>query len=311
MTAQVVSETSLRGTEPILPRPDRQPAPDYKLGDVLLRIEDVSLTLGDTRILRGVTGQVMDIIRPGCTQGQVIGLLGPSGSGKTQMSRILAGLQEPTSGSVLVDNGHGKLEPVRAGVMGMVAQDYPLFEHRTVHSNLQLAVRMARPGRWWTSLPRLTADEQISIDRMVTRFGMQDRLDHYPAQLSGGQRQRVAIIQQLLCSNEFLIMDEPFANLDPRMEYETCQLLTEVASLHDRMTIIVIAHNIRALVAVADHLWVLGPDRKATGAEKDQTGSRIQRSYDLIERGLAWHSDCYKLPEFEACVREVTELFYA
>src|SRR5216684_2112664 len=108
----------------------------YNYGKTLLKVEDVSLEYDGRPILKKVSAEIKDIIRPGCVQGQVVGFLGPSGIGKTQLFRIIAGLNSPTSGRVSVN---GLDRPVQAGEVGVVAQDYPLFEHRTIMSNLLLA----------------------------------------------------------------------------------------------------------------------------------------------------------------------------
>src|SRR5215831_13897565 len=117
----------------------------YTYGKTLLKIENVSLEYDGRSVLKNVSAEVKDIVRADCTQGQVVGFLGPSGIGKTQLFRIIAGLNAPTSGRVTVD---GLDRPVQAGEVGVVAQDYPLFEHRTVMSNLLLAAsRKERDGK--------------------------------------------------------------------------------------------------------------------------------------------------------------------
>src|SRR5437762_2951298 len=104
--------------------------------DTLLKVEGVSVTLGGMPILRDVNLEIKDVHREGFTQGQVVGLLGPSGMGKTTLFRILAGLDAPDTGSVLIEK-EGK--PVERGMVGVVAQSYPLFNHRTVRGNLLVA----------------------------------------------------------------------------------------------------------------------------------------------------------------------------
>jgi ABC-type nitrate/sulfonate/bicarbonate transport system ATPase subunit len=87
----------------------------------------------------------------------------------------------------------------------------------------------------------------------------------YPAQISGGQRQRIAIAQQLLCSEHFLLMDEPFSGLDLVMEAKVCELINEIACLDELNPIIVVTHDVTAAATVADHLWLMGRDRGASG----------------------------------------------
>src|SRR5229473_3906173 len=112
--------------------------PKYKYADTLLKIDHISLSYDDKVILRDVNAEIRDIIRDDCIQGQVVGFLGPSGIGKTQLFRIIAGLNQPTSGQVLVNS---TLTPVKAGMVGVVAQNYPLFENRTIFSNLMVAAK--------------------------------------------------------------------------------------------------------------------------------------------------------------------------
>src|SRR5438067_13493307 len=107
-------------------------------GKTLLKIENVSLEYDGRPILKQVSAEIKDIVRAGCTQGQVVGFLGPSGIGKTQLFRIIAGLNQPTSGQVLVNS---TLTPVKAGMVGVIAQNYPLFENRTIFSNLILSAK--------------------------------------------------------------------------------------------------------------------------------------------------------------------------
>ena len=179
-------------------------APSYSLGKTLLKIDNVCLEYDGRPILNGVTAEVRDIIVPGKVQGQVVGILGPSGCGKTTLFRIIAGLHAPTSGRVSV-NGFDR--PVIAGEVGVVAQSYPLFEHRTVLGNLMLGARQKEK------------DSRVAHDKVIEflrDFGLEDKLNLYPAQLSGGQRQRCAIIQQILCSEHFLLMDDHRG--DPRRD---------------------------------------------------------------------------------------------
>src|SRR5687768_1781690 len=105
----------------------------YETKNTILKAENVSVVKGETTILRDVNLEIKDIVRPDKVAGQVVGLLGPSGIGKTSLFRIMAGLEAPTSGRVLIGE-EGR--QVQRGMVGVVAQHYPLFAHRTVLGNL-------------------------------------------------------------------------------------------------------------------------------------------------------------------------------
>jgi NitT/TauT family transport system ATP-binding protein len=141
----------------------------------------------------------------------------------------------------------------------------------------------------------------------LSRFHLEDRASVYPSQLSGGQRQRVAIAQQFMCSEHFLLMDEPFSGLDLVAVQEVIGLITEVACADELNTIILVTHDIMAALEVADTIWLLGRDRDATGNRIP--GSRIQATYDLMDRGLAWRKDVASEPEFMQLLAEIRERF--
>lgn len=268
--------------------------PAYELKDVLVSIKDVSLAYDGRPILNGVNAEVRDIIRPGCITGQIVGILGPSGVGKSQLSRILTGLQPPTSGNVTVG---ANAEPVKAGLVGYVPQNYPLLRHRTVLGNLMVAAKRAGNDT-------KTAKEK-SLD-YLRRFDLEDKWESYPAQLSGGQRQRIAIAQQLLCSEHYLVLDEPTTGLDPLMKDKAVQFIQQVASMAEENTIFVITHDIAAVLTMADTLWLLGRVRNAEGKS---LGSNIVQTYDLIERGIAWHEAPTTLVGFTDLAREIRSRF--
>jgi ABC-type nitrate/sulfonate/bicarbonate transport system ATPase subunit len=266
----------------------------YELKEPLLRIEDVGVSYGAKVVLAGVTAEVKDIVRPGAVTGQVVGILGPSGVGKTQLTRVMTGLQQPTKGRVTVGP---KREPIHAGLVGYVAQNYPLLRHRTVLGNLVIAA--SRAG----------CSAQEAKDKamaMLKRFALEDKWESYPAQCSGGQRQRVAIAQQLLCSEHYLVLDEPTTGLDPIMKDKVCDDIRTVAGLFEENTIFIISHDIAAILTVADHLWLLGRVRDEKG---ESQGAKILYTFDLIERGLAWQERPQDLPAYIEVQREVRARF--
>src|SRR5204863_6550371 len=212
--------------------------------DVILKTTDVSLALGGNVILRDLDLEIRDLYRPDCVTGQVVGLLGPSGIGKTRLFRVLAGIDQPDKGTVTIGP---KNIPVQRGMVGVVAQNYPLFEHRTVAGNLELAARSAGLKR---------QEAAAKAYEYLKRFNLEERGGLYPCQLSGGQRQRVAIAQQFLCSEHFVLMDEPFSGLDLIAVEQVCKLLAEAANGDEMNTVIVVTHDIAAAVTVADTLWL-------------------------------------------------------
>ena len=234
--------------------------------------------------------------RPDIQQGQVVCLLGPSGIGKTQLFRIMAGLSNPTSGSVLL-GPEGK--PVARGEVGVVFQNYPLFRHRTVLRNLMIAARKA-------GMKKREAKDRSA--ELLQRFNLAERANYYPAQLSGGQRQRVAIAQQIICSRHFLLMDEPYSGLDLLMKETVSELILQVATMHEFNTIIVTTHNIPDSITIADTIWVMGLERDPA-TNKFVPGARIRQEIDLINRGLAWQPNIKALPQFRDTVLEIEQLF--
>jgi polar amino acid transport system ATP-binding protein/sulfate transport system ATP-binding protein len=272
----------------------------YTLGPTLVKATDVTMKFGETLVLKPTSIEVKDILRPGMAQGQVVGILGPSGCGKTTFARILAGLQTPTTGTIQVADIQNLdvMKPVQPGLVGMVAQKYPLFPWRTVQGNLMVALEHSP----WAKEVRLQ-----KVQEYLELFGLADKLKCYPAQLSGGQQQRVSIIRELLCSEHYLVMDEPFTGLDPIKKDLLCRTINKVATLHEQNTIFIVAHDIDALVKISDCLWLFGRERDQNG--NPIPGSAIRKSYNLIERGLAWEPDIAKMPAFHEFKSEVRAEF--
>src|SRR5205085_979363 len=226
---------------------------------------------------------------------QIVSLLGPSGAGKTTALRIIAALDRPTSGQVLITNGEGQaLRPVHVGDVGVVFQRYPLFDDISVLNNLiEPAVRSGLSA---------TAAKEKAL-RYLDGFGMVKQGLAWPLQLSGGQRQRVAIMQQLMLERHFIILDEPFSGLDPVNIANVINLINGIAHEHTLNTFIIITHDVTSALAISDHVYLLGRERDAEN--KPLPGSRIMKEYDMLEEGLAYHVDIEDLPRFADIRKEI------
>lgn len=254
----------------------------YTYGERLLTIDGLNLAFGDKLILRDINLAINNVIRPGLQQGQVVALLGPSGIGKTQLFRCIAGLQKFSSGKILITP---EQIPVKSGSVGVVQQAYPLLAHRTVQGNLELVSK-----------------DKKRISDLLVRFNLDVHAQKYPIQLSGGQRQRIAIIQQMLQTNHFLLMDEPFSGLDIIAKDKVCGLISEVSSVDELNTTIFTTHDLESSVAIADHIWMLG-------REEGKLGATVIKQIDLIERGLAWDKNIQNNPAYWSTVHELRETF--
>ena len=251
----------------------------YQKKETLLKVSNVSLKY-DALVLRDISFEIRDIVRDDVTQGQIVSLVGRSGIGKTCLFRILAGLIKPTSGTVTIDHDQ---HPVRAGDVGVVYQNYILFNHRTIFDNLRLSLER--------SLTKPPGSIESVINEYAKQFSLTEHLRKYPQQLSGGQRQRVSIIQQILNGNRFILLDEPFSGLDAIMVDKVKDLLVKISNMHEDNTFIIVSHNIDHSLAISDSAFIIG-------REEGKEGAVIKESLDLIEMGFAWDPEVIRRQEF-------------
>ena len=267
----------------------------YAYKEPLLTLENVSMRFNDELILRDLNAQVLDVVRPGISQGQVVGIYGRSGIGKSVLCRLLAGLVAPSAGTVRVGEAQA---PVRAGAVGLVQQRYPLFNHYSLYDNLLLAARRKHAP----------AEARQHTEHYLERFGLLPHRWKYPAHLSGGQRQRAAIAQQLLCSEHLILLDEPFSGLDVAMMEEVKKIIVEVTTLDELNTVLIVSHDIATTTALADRLWLLSPERDpSTGQWLPGATISPRHQYNLAQLGLAWHPDVEAEPEFAQFVADIKE----
>lgn len=178
---------------------------------------------------------------------EFVSLLGPSGSGKSTLLRLIAGLEQPSTGSISID---GKdvtaLPPYQRGI-AMVFQDFLLFPHMTVRENLLFPLRMLRLGK---------EESEERIDWCCKILSLTNLKDRFPNQLSGGQQQRVALGRGLVCRPKILLLDEPLANLDRELRRE---MEVEIRSYQIQLGIpfIYVTHNQEEALSMSDKIAVV------------------------------------------------------
>ena len=178
---------------------------------------------------------------------QFVVLVGPSGCGKTTLLRIIAGLEEPTSGQVVVnDKNYTQLPPQQRNV-AMVFQSYALFPHMTVYDNIAYGLRIR-------NLPKEEIRARVADAAQI--LNLEEQLNSRPAQLSGGQRQRVAMGRALVRQPDLFLFDEPLSNLDAILRM---RMRTEIKSLHQKLqnTIVYVTHDQIEAMTLADQVVVL------------------------------------------------------
>jgi multiple sugar transport system ATP-binding protein len=165
--------------------------------------------------------------------GELVVLVGPSGSGKSTVLRLIAGLDVPTSGTILISDRDVTNLPPQDRDVAMVFQNYALYPHKTVRQNLAFGLRVRHVD---------TSDIDARVSKTAAALGIEPLLDRRPAQLSGGQRQRVALGRALVREPQAFLLDEPLSNLDPVLRLAT---RTELALLHRRLkaTMVYVTHD--------------------------------------------------------------------
>lgn len=175
-------------------------------------------------------------------EGQLVAILGPSGCGKSTILRLIAGLEEPTSGRIEIDNQDvTRLSPSERKI-SMVFQSYALFPHLTVAENVVFGLKVRKVAR---------AERDARLKRVADLVELTPYLDRKPGQLSGGQRQRVALARAIIAEQRVCLMDEPLSNLDAQLRHE---MRVEIRALQQRlgMTMVYVTHDQTEAMTMAD-----------------------------------------------------------
>lgn len=266
----------------------------FEMKEALLRVTGVSKSY-NVPVLRDISFEIKNIVRPGMSQGQIVSLVGKSGGGKTTLFRILSGLEEPDSGKVEIwrpvstdlDPEGGDWWPVKEGDMGVVFQNSYVYPWRKVKKILKDAADRGK--------------NSAIYDKLIEDMDIEKLMGNYPAQLSGGQRQRVAVAEQILNGGDFILMDEPFSGLDTLTIDKVTKIITDLAASDERKTIVLVSHDLSNSLAISDTAFILSK-------QGDLEGSTITHQICLATEGLAWNPDIKENPIFRDLLKKVKTL---
>ncbi|KQZ82936.1 sugar ABC transporter ATP-binding protein [Mesorhizobium sp. Root157] len=208
-----------------------------------LNIESVKKSFGPVDVLKGIDLDVSD--------GEFVVFVGPSGCGKSTLLRVIAGLEDSTSGRIVINGEDVSSTPPAKRGIAMVFQTYALYPHLTVKNNMGLGLKQA-------GTPAAEIDKRIGIASAM--LSLEPYLNRRPAELSGGQRQRVAIGRAVVREPKLFLFDEPLSNLDAGLRVNT---RLEIAQLHRRLkaTMIYVTHDQVEAMTLADKIVVLNAGR--------------------------------------------------
>lgn len=175
--------------------------------------------------------------------GEFVSIVGPSGCGKSTLLRVIAGLHRPSSGELVV-RGSVNDRPLTS----VVFQDYSIYPWKTVRQNVRLGLDLAGDRK---------SRSNVLVDEWLTKLGLEDFADHFPASLSGGMRQRVAIARALVVEPEVILMDEPFAALDAQLRTILQDELLQLWE-NDKRTVVFITHSLEEALVLSDRIVVMG-----------------------------------------------------
>ncbi|WP_206458822.1 amino acid ABC transporter ATP-binding protein [Anaerovorax sp. IOR16] len=205
-----------------------------------VQVKNLHKGFGSLEVLKGIDLEVKNR--------EVVCVIGPSGSGKSTFLRCINALEEPTSGTIIVDDleitdKHQNINKIRENI-GMVFQQFNLFPHMSVKKNIMMAPLDRK------KMNKEQAESKAK--RLLDAVGLSEKADEYPANLSGGQQQRVAIARALAMEPDVMLFDEPTSALDPEMVGEVLNVMKKLAE--DGMTMIVVTHEMGFAREVADRV---------------------------------------------------------
>lgn len=208
-----------------------------------VELKNINKTFGDYK--------ASDNVSFGIEKGKLIGLLGPSGSGKTTILRMIAGLETPDSGEIIIDDQVVNDIPASQRGIGFVFQNYALFRYMTVYDNIAFGLTVQKADK------KKIKERVTELIQLIGLTGLENR---YPSQLSGGQRQRVAFARALAPNPHLLLLDEPFAAIDAKVRQELRSWLKDMIEKLG-ITSIFVTHDQDEAIEVADEIIITNQGR--------------------------------------------------
>ena len=208
-----------------------------------VELKNINKTFGDYK--------ASDNVNFGIEKGKLIGLLGPSGSGKTTILRMIAGLENPDSGEIVIDGKVVNDIPASKRGIGFVFQNYALFRYMTVFDNIAFGLKIQKKSKKFI---------EERVNELVKLIGLEGLEKRYPSQLSGGQKQRVAFARALAPNPNLLLLDEPFAAIDAKVRQELRSWLKDMIERLG-VTSIFVTHDQSEAIEVADEIIITNKGR--------------------------------------------------
>lgn len=222
----------------------------------MIEIRHISKTIQGKRVLEDISLNV--------GTESILALVGPSGCGKTTLLRLIAGLETPDEGWINIDgvaaSDANYILPPRNRQLAMIFQDLALWPHMTARQHLTYVLRQQNHTND-------ASDNRIKA--LLDAVNLNGHSDRYPHQLSGGEQQRLAIVRALAQNPKYLLMDEPFSNLDPILKEELEVFISSI-QCESKIGIVYVTHNIRDLERITDHVAVMQNGRLLQFGDKDE-----------------------------------------
>jgi len=221
----------------------------------LVEIKEIVKNFGKTSVLKGISLSIQE--------GEFISLVGPSGCGKSTLLKILAGLESPSSGDILIKGEQAKDKLPRERNVAMVFQSYALYPHLTVKENIMVPLILEKLKKWqripilrFFFIRRIGKELSSKVEATAAQLHISPLMNRKPSQLSGGQKQRVALGRAMVRNPQIFLMDEPLSNLDAKLRVI---MRAEIVQLHRRLktTFIYVTHDQAEAMTMSDRIAIM------------------------------------------------------